>query len=220
MRNYTNFDKYLDELEKDIYPQEADLGHTAWAKDAIHLLCKDIWKDFDTVLDVGCGEGFCQFMFEEQDKHYTGITLGQKDVDIAIERFRNVSKHDCTFLPYPDTNFDLIFARHILEHSPFPLLTLMEWHRVSKKYLVLVFHAWEYWLVGGKNHYSMLTKEQLWFLLDRAGWEVLEKYDFETSDPRFMEFFRTEYKLDDRNWVGPPKIVEYRMLCEKKKEEK
>jgi len=215
MRDYTNIDKYLDELQKDIYPQTPDPGHTAWAEDAIYSLCKDIWGKFDTVLDVGCGVGFCQPIFEDQLKQYTGITLGESDINIALEHDRNVFKGDCTFLPYPDTIFDLIFARHILEHSPMPLLTLMEWHRVSKKYLVLVFPAWEYWLVGGKNHYSMLTKEQLWFLFERSGWKVLEQYDFMTSDDRFMEFFRTDYPENDRNWVGSPKIVEYRYLLEK-----
>ena len=42
-----------------------------------------------------------------------------------------------------------------------------------------------------------------------------EQYDFETSNSRFMEFFRTDYPEDDRNWVGSPKIVEYRYLCQK-----
>ena len=124
-----------------------------------------------------------------------------------------------SFLPYPDTNFDAIFARHILEHSPMPLLTLMEWHRVSKKYLILVMPAWEYWLIGGKNHYSMLHKDQLWHLMDRAGWEIQDQYNFESSNERFMEFFRAEHKPEDRKWVGEPKTVEYRYICRKKQEE-
>jgi len=214
MRDYTNFDKHLDELEKDIYPQPEDLGHTAWATDVIQKFCKGL--GVSNVLDVGCGQGFCQPIFEVRNIHYTGVTLGEEDVKIALESDRNVSKADCTFLPYPDAHFDLIFARHILEHSPMPLVTLMEWNRVSKEYLILVFPAWEYWLVGGQNHYSMLNKEQLWFLFERSGWKLVEQYDFMTSDERFMEFFRIEFRPNDRVWVGSPKVVEYRYLLKKK----
>jgi len=214
MRDYTNVDKYLDELEKDIYPQPADVGHTAWATDVIHRFCSRI--DVDTVLDVGCGQGFCQPIFESRGIHYTGVTLGEIDINVALENDRNVSKADCTFLPYVDTNFDLIFARHILEHSPMPLLTLMEWHRVSKRYCILVFPAWEYWQVGGKNHYSMLHKDQLWYLIDRSGWNIETQKDFDSSDERFMEFFMLSYPEKDRKWVGEPKTVEYRYLLEKK----
>jgi len=214
MRDYTNIDKYLDELEKDIYPQPADMGHTAWATDVIQKFCKKI--NVSNVLDVGCGQGFCQPIFESRNIEYEGVTLGESDINIALERDRSVSKADCTFLPYPDAYFDLIFARHILEHSPMPLITLMEWHRVSKKYLIIVFPAWEYWLVGGRNHYSMLNKDQLWYLLDRSGWNIVEQYDFISSDLRFMEFFRLGRPENDRQWIGEPKIVEYRYLLEKR----
>ena len=42
---------------------------------------------------------------------------------------------DYNFLEYPDNSFDLVFSRHSLEHSPFPVLTLMEWYRVARDFM-------------------------------------------------------------------------------------
>ena len=60
MKNYKNIDIYLDELEEEIYPAPSDEGHTAWAKDVID---KFLPGDVTTVLDIGCGEGFCKPLF-------------------------------------------------------------------------------------------------------------------------------------------------------------
>ena len=84
----------------------------------------------------------------------------------------------------------IIFSRHYLEHSPFPLLTLMEWHRVSKKYLCLVLPNPEYFTYVGRNHYAVMgDKTQIRWLLRRAGWKIIKR--------KYTEF-------------------EYRYLCEKK----
>jgi SAM-dependent methyltransferase len=213
-RDYTNFHNHLVELDKDVYSQPSDPGHTAWATDAITDLCKGL--EVENVLDVGCGQGFCSDIFTSMNMHYTGITASLADVKAGLDEERNIALGYATFLPYGDNSFDLIFARHILEHSPFPLITLMEWYRVTKKYLVLVMPAWEYWLVGGINHYSMLGRDQLWHLMKRAGWYIKEDQDFITSHKRFMEFFRVGEK--SREFPGEPKVVEYRYLLIKEEE--
>jgi ubiquinone/menaquinone biosynthesis C-methylase UbiE len=189
MRDYSRFDEYLNILEEDVYEQPMDDGHSAMAQHVINSWIKDL-EDCKTVLDAGCGQGDAQEWFENIGMEYTGITLGS-DAEIAIRSHRNVSKQDFSFLPYPDASFDLIFARHSLEHSPFPLLTLMEWHRVGKKWLCVVLPQPGYWKWGGKNHYSVMSIGQARFLLRRAGWEI-KKYD----------------KTD---------IREYRIFCERMK---
>ena len=135
MRDYKNIESHLDELLEDVYPQPVDEGHTAF----LLLDVLDNWIDelemCDSVLDVGCGEAFLQHSFEGMAMDYTGVCLGD-DYTKAKELDRNVEKHDFNFMPYKNESFDLVFARHALEHSVMPLISLMEWHRVSKKVAV------------------------------------------------------------------------------------
>jgi SAM-dependent methyltransferase len=171
MRNWNNHDSYLNELLKDIYPQPEDKGHTALAQKVI-----DTWMSIMTtcksVLDLGCGTGFCQPMFERWNVEYEGICLGE-DFIHAQDNGRNVRKMDFSFLDYDDGSFDLLFARHSLEHSPMPLLTLMEWARVSRSWLGIVLPHPDWYGYRGMNHYSVMNHEQILNLLDNAGWKVL-----------------------------------------------
>jgi len=64
MRDYSNVDKYLDKLLEDIYPQPQDDGHTLWARESIEFFVDRI-NEVDNVLDLGCGEGFCEGIFRE-----------------------------------------------------------------------------------------------------------------------------------------------------------
>jgi SAM-dependent methyltransferase len=171
MRDYTNIDGYLNKLYGDIYEQPEDVGHTRLAQKVI-----DHWISRMTtcrsVLDVGCGQGMCQSMFERWGLKYEGIAIGE-DVIVAQEKGRNVKRMDFSFLDYPDNSFDLIFARHALEHSPMPLITLMEWARVAKNWLGIILPAPEWYTYRGQNHYSVMNMEQINNLLDVAGWKLL-----------------------------------------------
>jgi ubiquinone/menaquinone biosynthesis C-methylase UbiE len=147
-----------------------------------------------------------------------GITAGASDYKEAVKRagISRVTQADMTFLGHAkDESMDMIFARHVLEHSPMPLITLMEWYRVSKRFLLLVAPSADYWGWYGKNHYSMLNKKQLWWLLKRAGWDIVAQKDFTTSDKLFLKHHRPEESDFDKKWNGPPKVVEYRYFCEK-----
>lgn len=171
MRNWNNHDSYLTELALSIYPQPEDPGHTVLAQKVI-----DTWLSRMTtckfVLDLGCGTGFCQPMFEKWGVEYEGICLGE-DFIVAQEKGRNVKKMDFSFLEYEDGSFDLLFARHSLEHSPMPLLTLKEWARASRFWLGLVLPHPDWYGYRGKNHFSVMNHEQILNHLDNAGWKVL-----------------------------------------------
>ena len=112
-----------------------------------------------------------------------GITLGS-DVDICKAKGLEVKLADMSFLPYPDGEFDLIFARHTLEHSPAPLLSLMEWRRVSKQWLLLVLPNPKHYKYGGKNHYYVFIKEQVENILDHAGWRAIWRDKAEDTELR------------------------------------
>ena len=170
MRDFTHIDKYLDKLERDIYAQPPDPGHSRLALESIQWM-DELIEDAHTVLDLGCGEAFCQIYFEGVELEYTGVCL-QRDFYQARERGKNVLGLDFSFLPFEDSSYDVLFSRHSLEHSPFPLITLMEWHRVCNKYLMLVLPAPEYWGNVGRNHYFVLERKLWVALLERVGFEL------------------------------------------------
>lgn len=174
MRNYHFFNQYLNELEKDTYyqPQNGDM-HLVWATDIIDQWVSEL--DVMEVLDVGCGVGFCQPIFEKYDIQYEGITTNTEDLQDGHKKGRNISGEDYNFIDSNANSYDLVFARHSLEHSPFPVLTLMEWHRVAKRYLIVVNPKPEYVTWVGRNHYSVATVEQLRFWMERAGWRVIKE---------------------------------------------
>lgn len=176
--------EYLKELRLDVYPQPEDSGHAEWARDAIFswsswlIQCKD-------VLDVGCGVAFVQPWFEEFGLDYIGVCLGEKDYEDAVDLGRRVVRGDFHNLSEIQRPVDFIFSRHSLEHSPMPLLALMEWHRVCNRFLGLVLPNPEYFGWAGRNHYSVMNEKQASFLLDRAGWKVL-RFDETEPELRFI----------------------------------
>lgn len=217
-RDYLFIDKYLDELQEDIYPQPPDPEHTKQAKYVIDKWIPEI-KPFD-VLDVGCGEGFCQPFFKAHGVLYKGICLG-KDVVRAKKKGRSVVEGDFHFIDSGGEIYDLIFARHALEHSPMPILALMEWHRIARYNLILVLPKPKFWLFIGRNHYSVVTSSQARFLLHRSGWKIL-KEDFDHKwEYRFL-CEKVERKFDPKegyNWTYSDEDLEWLDLAEPVKEE-
>lgn len=201
MRDFSHINSYIDRLYSDIYEQPEDIGHTRLAQKVVDHWCSRM-TTCHSVLDVGCGQGMCQPMFERWGIGYTGIAIGE-DVIRAQSLNRNVQVMDFSFLDFPDSSFDMIFSRHSLEHSPMPLLTLMEWERVAKNWLGIVLPAPEWYTYAGQNHYAVMNMEQIKNLLGVAGWRVMwedvhfELFDKENPDSRTPN--------------------EYWLMCEKKR---
>jgi hypothetical protein len=133
-------------------------------------------------------------MFQHWGMEYTGIALGE-DVVVAQSLGRNVHRMDFSFLDYEDNSFDLIFSRHSLEHSPMPLLTLMEWGRAAKSWLGIVLPAPEWYGYKGRNHYSVMNMDQITNMLEQAGWYPLwtdidsRTFNTETNEVRPHEYW-------------------------------
>ena len=144
------------------------------------------------ILDLGCGPGY--FLDEMKAREYTdltGVTLSPGDIKICEDKGHVIKTYDLTFLPqkegYYDESVDFIFLRHALEHSPYPIFSLMEYNRVLKQggkiYIEVPAPNCERKHEWNLNHYSILGEQQLAALLQRTGFDinVFNNFEFELN---------------------------------------
>jgi SAM-dependent methyltransferase len=130
-------------------------------------------KNRGRMLDLGCGAGQQLNYYKESGWETFGVEISKE----ASRKARN-SGHEvfCGTLEeanYPSDYFILIRARHVLEHLPNPVGTLIEIQRILKKngQLVLetpncaglwarVFRCW-YWQVDAPRHFFLFDKYTL-----------------------------------------------------------
>ena len=133
------------------------------------------------ILDLGCGPGY--FLDEMKAREYTatvGVTLSPGDIALCESKGHTIKQYDLTFLPqkdgYYDESADFIFLRHALEHSPYPMFSLMEYNRVLKQgckiYIEVPQPNCDRKHEFNLNHYSILGEQQLAALLQRAGFDI------------------------------------------------
>lgn len=133
------------------------------------------------ILDLGCGPGY--FLDEMKQRGYTnlvGVTLSPGDIEICENKGHTIKKYDLSFLPqkdgYYDESVDFIFLRHALEHSPYPIFSLMEYNRIlkqgSKIYIEVPAPDCDRKHEMNLNHYSILGHNQLAALLLRTGFTI------------------------------------------------
>lgn len=200
-RNYGHIERYLNDLYPDIYAQPPDHVHSGLTKQVIERWVSQL--KVNSILDVGCGQGEALGLLAQYARDVRGVTLGD-DYEVCKQKGLAVEFADMSFLPYEANEFDLIFARHVLEHSPMPLLTLMEWRRVSRKWLILVVPSLSAFQWYGQNHYYVLLPQQWTGLIERAGWDIIwsedsqgefeHRFCCEVSNARNPQGFRTHPK--------------------------
>jgi SAM-dependent methyltransferase len=160
------------------------------------------------IMDLGCGPGY--FLNAMRERGYTdlvGVTLSPGDIKICEDNGHKIAKYDLSFLPqkdgYYDESVDFIFLRHALEHSPYPIFSLMEYNRVlkqgSKMYIEVPAPDCERKHEWNANHYSILGEQQLAALLVRTGFDIVkfEKLDFDIGgkDPATGAEFTAKEKF-------------------------
>lgn len=183
MRDYRYIDRYLNELLVDIYEQPPDPGHQAAIEEVITKWIPPL--QILSVLDVGCGQGQAMPVLKNFVKRVAGVTLGS-DIHVCEEQGLEVYSFDMSFLPFADGEFEMIFSRHSLEHSPMPLLSLMEWHRVASKWLLLIVPNPNYFAPGGRNHYYVMSSEMWKPLIERAGWIIFAEDESNPMEYRYL----------------------------------
>ena len=152
------------------------------------------------ILDLGCGPGY--FLDEMKERGYEdvlGITLSPGDIKICEEKGHKTKGYDLSFLPqkegYYDESVDFIFLRHALEHSPYPIFSLMEYNRIlkqgSKIYIEVPAPDNDRKHEFNLNHYSIFGHTQLAALLQRTGFSIDQfnnlEFDLEQQNPEDPE---------------------------------
>jgi SAM-dependent methyltransferase len=144
------------------------------------------------ILDLGCGPGyFLDSMAKRGYTDVTGVTLSPGDIEICEKKGHKIKAYDLSFLPqkdgYHDESVDFVYLRHALEHSPYPIFSLMEYNRILKQFGKIYIevpapdcerkHEWNL------NHYSILGEQQLAALLVRTGFNIdnFEKLEFDVG---------------------------------------
>ena len=157
-------------------------------------------KKDSKILDLGCGPGY--FLDEMKSRGYTdltGVTLSPGDIKICEDKGHTIKKYDLSFIPqsegYYDESVDFIFLRHALEHSPYPIFSLMEYNRILKQfgkiYIEVPQPDCDRKHEENLNHYSILGQNQLAALIVRTGFNIDRfenfEFDLEVTNAEFPE---------------------------------
>lgn len=137
------------------------------------LMCLEFAPHAKRCLDVGCSAGYVLAAGDSLGLVPTGIDIAAYTAKLAKERGYDSATASLTELPFRDESFDIITAKHTLEHVDVPKRGLSELARVLKPggvVLVVVPDA-QYWRV------SAAPRSGKYFVPDRLGWQHHVYYD-------------------------------------------
>jgi SAM-dependent methyltransferase len=187
MRDYARLDSFFNDRESEIYPEVPSEPHLTITRSVIMGLYNDGLMGSDQrVLDVGCGQGIALDIFQRLGLRAVGITLG---ADLLTCRARGLDVHpmDQNFMDFNDGEFDLLWCRHVLEHSVAPAFTLSEYRRVTRPnglvYIEVPAPDTSAHHERNPNHYSVLPASAWCGLFSRAGLVVTRSIAFNFTAP-------------------------------------
>jgi SAM-dependent methyltransferase len=200
LKSLARFLNFLDNIEGEAYPEEPSSHHDSISKQALeHLFTSYNIPVGARILDVGCGQGVALAPFRERGYAASGITLNDTDVAVCRSLGFDVHKMDQSFLEFDDASFDVIWARHVIEHSIMPYYTLTEFRRVLRSGGNMYLEVPGTGTVGHEqnpNHYSVLGHEMWLALLERSGFTVLETISYFSKCPQVA----SEEEVADEYW--------------------
>jgi SAM-dependent methyltransferase len=194
---YERLDRFIESLWGDVYEEPPSAMHDRFTAEAWER-AKELFAlpKGSKILDIGCGQGVALKYFLRDEMEPIGIAIGT-DVEVCRANGHPAIEMDLTFLDFPDGTFDLVWCRHVLEHSVAPYFSLAEVRRVLRP------GGWAYIEVpapdtacrhqDNPNHYSVLTRSMWLSLMGRAGFKRVQmaerKFEVPAGPDLYWSFF-------------------------------
>tara|TARA_X000000950_G_scaffold49988_1_gene58777 strand:+ start:15202 stop:15846 length:645 start_codon:yes stop_codon:yes gene_type:complete len=97
-------------------------------------------KKYSSILDVGCGGAHEFFALKKYRKiQYTGVDITPEIVEYNKEKGINCFLGSANELNFPDSSFEVIHIRHVVEHMKDVEMPLNETIRVGEKLVIISF---------------------------------------------------------------------------------
>ncbi len=131
------------------------------------------------ILDVGCGHGPALEWFSKRNHEILGISMNREDVSYCLSREHCCALCDQNDLErFEDDALDLVWARHVLEHSIAPFYTLHEFYRILKDGAILYVEVpapcTQCLHETNLNHFSVFGYEMWLNLFSRLKFKIVE----------------------------------------------
>lgn len=136
------------------YEEQWPDGESNWTADSIGMLRRDVWPTITSLgrgwlpetgraLEVGCGYGAMSAVLSEHGFRVVGTELSERAATFC--RSKGLSVAIAKTLPVRPRTFDLVVARHVIEHVTDPAAftrTLVEATRPGGVVVVETEHNW------------------------------------------------------------------------------
>lgn len=146
-------------------------------------IVRPVMKKGEKVLDIGAGDGHALTIFEDFGLRPIGLNIHEQDVIACQSKGLNCLKGDMHRLSALPHDFSLVWFRHCLEHSPFPMLALANANLVLKPggymYVEVPIAGTPCKHEENPSHWSLFSREVWIQLFLRAGFDVLNQITLE-----------------------------------------
>lgn len=212
--DYKKFEEFEKRALNSVYSELPGGFHDALIIQVVNHVMPEFKINLDaTIIDIGCGPGiFAKVAKPLGYSNITGITLSQEDVDECINNGLKAIYASMSDLPYSDNSIDFIWCRHAIEHSPYPLFTLYEFHRVLKsggKAFIEVpapnnerYNVHEF----NPNHYSIMGDRMWQALFEKAQFKTFAFWNSEIDLPFEVGPFKGKIVKETSFMFGIEKI--------------
>ncbi len=142
-------------------------------------------------LEAGCGPGFWNFLFSNNEKIDFSVGVDISDCLTQAQAYKienkiepvHFIKGDILKLPFPDESFDFITSLGVIEHFDNPQIPLLEMRRVLKKGGILFLDTpnrglWSLWnrFFPIDEHEDYYSPDELRAIAQKCDLEVIEYY--------------------------------------------
>ena len=201
--NYQKFLEYQRRAHSTVYSEQAGGFHDDIIIELAQKFLPTLASDKNAlIVDIGCGPGL--FMQAARDIGYTnllGVTLSNTDHSVCTNQGFQTLNNSMSDLDITDNTVDVVWCRHALEHSAFPLFTLYEFYRVlstqGRVFIEvpapnnerLAMHEFN------PNHYSILGDKMWAGLFEKAGFDLVNDYVYNNK----VEFENRQ--VDEKSYI-------------------